>query len=95
MRIINSTIVLVCLIILCCNSYADEVVFENGERLIGTFQKVEGKKLIFKSEIAGELSVDISKIKEMYSENLLEILLEDGTLLRGKTIKREEGTFIV
>ena len=95
MRIVTSTIVLVCLIILCFNSYADEVVFENGERLIGTFQKVEGKQLIFQSEIAGELSVDISKIKTISSEKLLEILLEDGTLLRGKTIMREEGTFIV
>ena len=95
MRISSSTIVLMCLIILCCNSYADEVIFENGERLIGTFQKSEDKKLIFKSDIAGEVSVDISKIREIYSDKLLEILLDDGTLLRGKTITREEGTFIV
>ena len=95
MRIVTGTIVLMCLIILSCNSYADEVVFENGERLIGTFQRVEGENLIFKSEIAGEVSVDISKIKDIYSEKLLEILLDDGTLLQGKIIKREEGTFIV
>jgi hypothetical protein len=92
--VINSVVVLV-LVVLCCNSYADEVIFENGERFIGTFQRVEGKQLIFKSEIAGEVSVDISKIKDIYSDKLLEILLDDGTLLRGKTIKREEGTFIV
>jgi putative salt-induced outer membrane protein YdiY len=56
---------------------------------------VEGKNLIFESEIAGELSVDISKIKSIHSEKPLEILLEDGTLLKGKTIKREEGIFTV
>ena len=95
MRIIISTIVLACLSIISWNSYADEVVFENGERLIGTFQRVEGKNLIFKSEIAGELSVDISKIKNIYSDKVLEILLDDGTLLKGKTIKREEDTFTV
>jgi putative salt-induced outer membrane protein YdiY len=95
MRIFISSIVLVYLTIFCYTSYADEVVFENGERLIGTFQKVEDNKLIFKSEIAGELSVDISKIKEIYSENLLEILLDDGTFLRSKTIIREEGIFTV
>ena len=95
MRLIFSTIGVLVSAVLCFNSYADEVVFENGERLIGTFQKVEGKNLIFKSEIAGELSVDISKIKEIHSENLLEILLEDGTLLQGKTIRREEGIFTV
>ena len=74
---------------------ADEVIFENGERLIGTFERVEGDKLIFKSEIAGEISVDISKIKDIYSEKPLEIVLDDGTLLTGKTIKREEDTFTV
>ena len=56
---------------------------------------MEGKKLIFKSEIAGEVSVDISKIKEIYSEKLLEILLDDGTLLKGTRIRREEDTFTV
>ena len=66
MRSVINSIVVLALVVLCFNSYADEVIFENGERLIGTFQKVEGKQLIFKSEIAGELSVDISKIKEMY-----------------------------
>ena len=83
------------LLVVCGTVSADEVIFENGERLIGTFQKVEGKKLIFKSEIAGELSIDISKIKDIYSEKPLEIVLEDGTLLTGKTIQREEDTFSV
>ena len=95
MRIVICTTLLVCIILLCCNSYADEVVFKNGERLIGTFQRVEGKTLIFKSEIAGEISVDISKIKDMYSEKPLEILLDDGTLLKGTRIRREEDIFIV
>ena len=95
MRSVISSIVVLALVIFCCNSYAAEVIFENGERLIGTFQKVEGDKLIFKSEIAGEVSVDISKIKGIYSEKLLEILLDDGTRLRGKIIKREEGIFTV
>jgi len=96
MRIVLRTIlVLTALAILCCNSHADEVVFENGERLIGTFKKVEGKKMIFKSEIAGEISVDISKIREISSDGLLEILLDDGTLLRGKIIKQEKDAFIV
>ena len=95
MRVVISTIVLVCLSLISWNSYADEVVFENGERLIGTFKRVEGENLIFESEIAGELSVDISKIKNIFSEKPLEILLDDGTLLQGTRIKREENTFTV
>jgi putative salt-induced outer membrane protein YdiY len=95
MRIVISTIVLLALAILWGTGSADEVIFENGERLIGTFVRVEGKKLIFKSQIAGEISVDIAKIDEIHSEKLMEIILDDGTLLKGKTIKREEGTFTV
>jgi hypothetical protein len=95
MRNLINPIVVLALVVLCCNSYADEVIFENGEHLIGTFQRVEGDKLIFNSEIAGEVSVDLSKIKDIYSEKLLEILLDDGTVLKGKTIKREEDTYIV
>lgn len=95
MRIVISTIVLLALAILWSTGFADEVIFENGERLIGTFARVEGDKLIFKSEIAGEISVDIAKIKEIHSEKLLEILLDDETLLKGNRIKREEDTFTV
>jgi putative salt-induced outer membrane protein YdiY len=95
MRIVISTIVLLALAILWSAGFADEVIFENGERLIGTFARVEGDKLIFKSEIAGEISVDIAKIKEIHSEKLLEILLDDETLLKGNRIKREEDTFTV
>jgi hypothetical protein len=50
MHMVIATTAWLILTILSCNSYADEVVFENGERLIGTFQQVEGNKLIFKSE---------------------------------------------
>ena len=95
MRISISIIITIFLLVVWSTVSADEVIFENGERLIGTFERVEGKKLIFKSEIAGEISVDISKIKDIYSEKPLEIVLDDGTLLTGKTIKREEDTFTV
>jgi len=95
MRFFINSMVLLALPILCCNSYADEVVFENGERLIGTFRRVEGKKLLFKSETVGEVSVNISEVKNVSADKPLEILLEDGTLLKGKTINREGSTFSV
>ena len=95
MRIRVSIIMTIFLLVVCSTSSADEVIFENGERMIGTFARVEGDKLIFKSEIAGEISVDIAKIKEIHSEKLLEILLDDETLLKGNRIKREEDTFTV
>jgi putative salt-induced outer membrane protein YdiY len=56
---------------------------------------MENKKLIFKSQIAGEVSVDFSKVKEIYSEKLLEILLDDGKILKGKIVKSKADSFTV
>jgi len=88
-----SAIMAIILLVVWSTGSADEVIFENGEHLIGTFERVEGGSLIFKSQVAGEISVDISKIKELHSEKLLEIILDDDTLLKGTSIKREEDTF--
>jgi putative salt-induced outer membrane protein YdiY len=77
---------------MCCSvSFADEVVFKNGERLIGKFKRVEGGKLIFQSQTMGEVIVNISNVNDIYSDKLLEIHLYDDTVLKGKTFKVESN----
>ena len=43
----------------------DVLIFMNGEKLIGEFERSTGDSLTFKSEMAGEVKVDWSKIKEL------------------------------
>lgn len=93
MRITMSTMITIFLMAVVRIVPADEVIFENGERLVGTFERVEGKRLIFKSEMAGEVSADISRIKELRTDKLLEVLLEDGTVFTGNTIRIEADVF--
>ena len=76
-------------------SFADEIIFKNGERLIGEFERLEEGKLIFKSQIAGEITVGVDKVQEIYSEKVLEIHLKDGEILKSKTFKSEADHFTV
>jgi putative salt-induced outer membrane protein YdiY len=42
---------------------ADEVIFLNGDRLTGKVVSAAGGKLVFKTDAAGEVTIDMSKIK--------------------------------
>jgi putative salt-induced outer membrane protein YdiY len=44
-------------------SFADEVLFLNGDRLTGKIQSATGGKLTIKTEGAGDVTVDLSKVK--------------------------------
>jgi putative salt-induced outer membrane protein YdiY len=76
-------------------AYADEIVFKNGERLIGTFERMEGGKLIFKSQTIGEVTIDISQVKLINAEKLFNIHFQDGNILKSKIFKSEEDLFTV
>ncbi len=68
----------------------DEVVMENGDRLTGTVVRVEGGKLILKSEYAGEVSIPVEKVKTLAMEGPAEVHLSSGEVIKGK-IKITEG----
>jgi putative salt-induced outer membrane protein YdiY len=71
--------------------FADEVVFTNGERLIGSVVKLVGGKLTFKSETLGELNVDLDQIKTFTTDEPVDLHLADGTILKSKTQLTESG----
>ena len=70
---------------------ADEVVFQNGERLLGTVVKLEAGKLTFKSEMLGEQTFDLAKIKTFTTDQPVDLHLADGTILKSKTQLTESG----
>ena len=45
----------------------DTIVFTNGDQLTGTFERAVGDTVFFKSDMAGEITVPLSKIKELRS----------------------------
>ncbi len=93
MRTGLSTIVLLCVFFRAAS--ADEIVFTNGERLIGTFKHAEGHTLTFVSEMAGEITVDLDRVKSIGTEVGMTVHWTDGTVLKGNTIESSAGRLMV
>jgi hypothetical protein len=45
----------------------DTIVFTNGDQLTGTLERATGDSFVFKSDMAGEITVSADKIKELHA----------------------------
>jgi putative salt-induced outer membrane protein len=57
---------------------ADQVVLNNGDRLTGTIVRSDGKKLVIKSEFAGDVTVDWTAVQQVTSDQPLHVGLSNG-----------------
>jgi hypothetical protein len=46
---------------------ADILIFTNGDQLTGHLERVSGGSVVFKSDMAGELTISVDKVKELRS----------------------------
>lgn len=71
----------------------DELIFTDGERLLGHLVSAKGKTVTFKSDMAGEITVDWSKVQELRSGNQFAVIPKD-VKLRGAqdAAKAPQGT---
>lgn len=67
----------------------DVIVFTNGDQLTGSLVREVGDSVIFKSDMAGEITVSTSKIKELRSNGQF-VLLEKNEVVKRKS--RSAGT---
>ena len=56
---------------------SDVIVFTNGDQLTGTLERGTGNSIVFKSDMAGEITVPLDKIKELHSSAGFAILRKD------------------
>jgi len=56
---------------------ADVIVFTNGDRLSGTLERGIGNSVLFKSDVAGEITVSLDKVKELHSAGSFAVLRKD------------------
>jgi hypothetical protein len=71
-------------------STADEILFKNGERLIGTVVRMENAKVVFKSQLAGEVEVDLAQVKSLTTKSIMKLHLTDGSILKSSDIKAND-----
>ncbi|HZY73629.1 MAG TPA: hypothetical protein VFE22_11030, partial [Edaphobacter sp.] len=67
----------------------DVIVFTNGDRLTGTIERGEADSIVFKSETAGEITVSLSKVKELRSHSNFVVIRKGEKPTR---ITRQPGT---
>jgi hypothetical protein len=52
----------------------DVLIFTNGDRLTGSLERGVGNSVVFKSDMAGELTIPLAKIKELHSSGNFAVL---------------------
>jgi Protein of unknown function, DUF481 len=70
----------------------DVVVFKNGDQLTGTLERGEGTNIIFKSDIVGEVTISLDKVKELRSNGSFTVLKKDEHVTR---TSRQPGNIAV
>ncbi len=70
----------------------DVITFTNGDQLSGILERGVGDSILFKSDVAGELTLPLSKIREMHSTGSFALLRKDRPVTRAGI---ETGTLFV
>lgn len=63
----------------------DVLIFTDGEKLIGHLERSTGDKVTFKSDMAGEVTVDWKKIQELHTSQKFAVVRKNVELHRGAT----------
>ena len=80
-------------------SAPDVIIFINGDQLTGKFERGVGDSIVFNSDMTGEATIPLSKIKELRSSANFAVLRKNVPLTKLKIvpspIKVEDGKVIV
>jgi ribosome maturation factor RimP len=80
----------------CCRvAAADQITLENGDVLTGTIEKAMSGKLTLKTEYAGSVEIDVTKIRKISSTSPVEIHLQNGEILKGQIRAMEDSKVLI
>jgi hypothetical protein len=60
----------------------DVVVFTNGDQLTGTLERGVGNSIVFKSDMAGEVTIPLDKVKELHANGSYAVLRNNVPLTK-------------
>src|SRR5678815_881464 len=61
----------------------DQLTLKNGDRISGTVVKSDGKTLVLKSDLVGEVTIALENISTINSDKPLYVVLADGRTVVG------------
>lgn len=71
---------------------ADEVIFKNGDRLSGTITRGAGGKVTIKTDAAGDVTIDMSKVRTLSTDKPIQLKVGEKTVINTKVAPGDEGT---
>lgn len=71
------------LVLVAAHVSADQIILKNGDRLTGKILKSDGGKLVIKTELIGDVTVDLSSVSSFTSDQPLYVTLADGRTVSG------------
>jgi putative salt-induced outer membrane protein YdiY len=63
-------------------TFADEIIFKNGDRLTGTITQADGGKLKIKSKVAGDVTVEMKDVQTFTTDQPMQVRLKDNRIIR-------------
>ena len=97
----NKLVVLVVLVGIAPELFADQITLKNGDRLSGTIVKSDGKTLVLHTEFAGDVTLDFKAVTQITSEKEMRVITSDKKTLVGpvttsdgkiEVVTKNEGT---
>ena len=76
--VLRACVVSILVILPCTFAKADEVILTDGSRLIGQVQKLHDGKLTLKTELVGDLAVDVARVQGISTETPLTVQMKTG-----------------
>lgn len=91
MRLTLNALILSPLLLIAGPVAADEVFLLNGDRLTGKIVSATGGKLILNTDAAGEITIDLAKVKTFSAEAPVQLQLGGKTLVESRVAAGLEG----
>ena len=75
--------------------HADQLAMKNGSLLIGKLVSADETHVVFDTPFAGEIKIKKTNIKTITTDGNVNLLLQDGSVFKGKRIVEQENDLIV
>ncbi|MFH2045672.1 MAG: DUF481 domain-containing protein [Pseudomonadota bacterium] len=85
------TIMIILIISVSCNVFADEIRLKNGDHITGTIIKLDAEKMALKTSYAGEINIVFKEIAGMRTDSPIDVILIDGTKAKGIVSTDSDG----
>src|SRR5690349_12050235 len=81
---IRAGVVLAVCVVGIVQARADEILFNNGDRITGKILSAADGKLKIKTSVAGEVTVDMKDVKTFTTDEPVTLKLKDGNVINDK-----------